>query len=70
MACNYRYQNRFDFYKDGSFRVVGINLGRGCSNKAIYRPVMRLDIDSPSSKENFSIYQNNSWQSWSIKENK
>ena len=65
MACNYRYQNRFDFYKDGSFRVVGINLGRGCSNKAIYRPVMRLDIDSPSNKENFSIYQNNSWQSWS-----
>jgi hypothetical protein len=30
MACNYRYENRFEFYDDGSFRVVGVNKGRGC----------------------------------------
>ncbi len=24
MACNYRYKSRFEFYRDGSFRVVGI----------------------------------------------
>jgi len=64
MACNYRYQNRFEFYKDGSFRVVAINLGRGCSNDAIYRPVMRLDIDSSSGMQQFANYQNNSWNIW------
>jgi hypothetical protein len=65
MACNYRYENRFEFYKDGSFRVVAINLGRGCSNKAIYRPVMRLDINL-GSKERFSVYQNDSWKEYEV----
>ena len=63
MACNYRYQNRFEFYKDGSFRVVGINLGRGCGNKAIYRPVMRIDI-TVGAKERFALYQGDHWQEW------
>jgi len=63
MACNYRYMNRYEFYKDGSFRFVAINLGRGCSNHAIYRPVMRADIDLNSS-EIFSLYQNGSWHSF------
>jgi len=44
MACNYRYENRFEFYKDGAFRVVGVNKGRGCGDHAIYRPVMRIDM--------------------------
>ena len=66
MACNYRYQNRFEFYKDGSFRVVGINLGRGCGDKAIYRPVMRLDIQLEDNKENFALYKDNAWDIWQI----
>ena len=61
MACNYRYQNRFYFYKDGSFRVVAVSMGRGCSNKAIYRPVMRLDIDLDGG-ENFALYQDGKWR--------
>jgi hypothetical protein len=44
MACNYRYENRFEFYKNGAFRVVGVNKGRGCGDHAIYRPVMRIDM--------------------------
>ena len=64
MACNYRYQNRFEFYKDGSFRVVGVNLGRGCGNKAIYRPVMRLDIALNDNKEQFSIFNGQDWDEW------
>jgi len=67
MACNYRYQNRFEFYKDGSFRVVAINLGRGCSNKAIYRPVMRLDI-SAGAKERFALYQRGEWKKWTTEQ--
>ncbi len=52
MACNYRYENRFEFYRDGSFRVVGVNKGRGCGDNAIYRPVMRIDM-AVAPKENF-----------------
>jgi len=65
MACNYRYQNKFLFYKDGSFRVVAINLGRGCSSHAIYRPVMRLDIDLEP-REEFALYKDGNWQKWQI----
>ena len=68
MACNYRYQNRFEFYKDGSFRVVAINLGRGCGNKAIYRPVMRLDMELNSKKEKFSLYNGQSWDDWQMEQ--
>ena len=62
MACNYRYENRFEFYKDGSFRVVGVNIGRGCGENAIYRPVMRIDMDLGA--EFFYKYSSGSWQKW------
>lgn len=42
IACNYRYQNRYEFYRDGRFRVVGVNIGRGCGVTGTYRPVMRI----------------------------
>jgi hypothetical protein len=62
MACNYRYENRFEFYDDGSFRVVGVNKGRGCGDNAIYRPVMRIDM-AVSEKENFYSYDG-IWKLW------
>lgn len=62
MACNYRYENRFEFFDDGSFRVVGVNKGRGCGENAIYRPVMRIDM-ALSDKENFYKYDG-SWSKW------
>jgi hypothetical protein len=65
MACNYRYENRFEFYDDGSFRVVGVNKGRGCGDHAIYRPVMRIDL-AVDEHESFYSYQDG-WQKW-IKE--
>ncbi|MCF6244010.1 MAG: hypothetical protein L3J43_03120 [Sulfurovum sp.] len=61
MACNYRYENRFEFYKDGSFRVVGVNKGRGCGDNALYRPVMRIDMDIDQ-KETFWKMKNNTWE--------
>jgi hypothetical protein len=64
MACNYRYENRFEFYNDGSFRVVGVNKGRGCGDKAIYRPVMRIDMDL-GGKESFYGY-NEGWVQWRV----
>ncbi len=62
MACNYRYENRFEFYKDGSFRIVGVNIGRGCGENALYRPVMRIDFDLGA--ESFYKYSSGSWQKW------
>ena len=62
MACNYRYENRFEFYDDGSFRVVGVNKGRGCGDNAIYRPVMRIDM-ALGEKENFYSYDGK-WNLW------
>ena len=62
MACNYRYENRFEFYNDGSFRVVGVNKGRGCGDNAIYRPVMRIDM-ALGKNENFYSYDGK-WKLW------
>ena len=62
MACNYRYENRFEFYNDGSFRVVGVNKGRGCGDNAIYRPVMRIDM-ALGDKENFYSHDG-AWRLW------
>jgi hypothetical protein len=61
MACNYRYENRFEFYHDGSFRVVVVNKGRGCGDHAIYRPVMRIDL-SVGEDEQFWADLNGTWQ--------
>jgi hypothetical protein len=63
MACNYRYENRFEFYNDGSFRVVAVNKGRGCGDNAIYRPVMRIDL-AVAEKETLYSYQAGDWQRW------
>lgn len=62
MACNYRYENRFEFYNDGSFRIVGVNKGRGCGDNAIYRPVIRIDT-SVGKRENFYSYHGE-WKIW------
>jgi hypothetical protein len=62
MACNYRYENRFEFYNDGAFRIVGVNKGRGCGDNAIYRPVMRIDM-AIDKKENFYSYDGK-WKLW------
>jgi len=62
MACNYRYENRFEFYDDGSFRVVGVNKGRGCGDNAIYRPVMRIDM-ALGEQEHFYSYEKG-WKLW------
>jgi hypothetical protein len=62
MACNYRYENRFEFYDDGSFRVVGVNKGRGCGDHALYRPVMRIDLGDNSQK--FYARSGDEWKLW------
>jgi hypothetical protein len=61
MACNYRYENRFEFYDDGSFRIVGVNKGRGCGDHALYRPVMRIDT-AMGERERFWKRHDGKWK--------
>ncbi len=65
MACNYRYENRFEFYDDGAFRVVGVSKGRGCGDNAIYRPVMRIDLAIDTNETFYSrAHKQDEWKAW------
>lgn len=62
--CNYRYEQHFQFYTDGRFRVVGGAYGKGCGENAIYRPLIRIDIAvNGDSADSFSIWDGTDWQS-------
>ncbi len=59
--CNYFYQNRYEFYTDGRFRPVMINLGRGCGNDGWYRPVLRIAF---SGNQTLAAWTGEDWQLW------
>ncbi len=60
--CNYNYCQRFEFYKDGKFRVAAASLGRGCGNDGTYRPVFRIAF--ASERNNFSEWNGRDWTTW------
>ncbi len=60
--CNYSYEQRFDFYADGRFRVVAASLGRGCGTDGMYRPVTRIAFAGEGN--NFAEYTGADWKSW------
>lgn len=60
--CNYNYQQRFEFYDDGRFRISCASLGRGCGNDGTYRPVMRIAL--AGSQQSFAEWDGTSWQNW------
>ena len=60
--CNYYYEQRFDFYADGRFRMMAISHGRGCGNDGMYRPVMRLAWAGSGTR--FSEWTGADWQAW------
>ena len=62
--CNYRYQQRYEFYNDGRFRVVAINLGRGCGDNGTYRPVLRVHLTPPDGGWTFAEWDGSEWQDW------
>ncbi|MEZ4862889.1 MAG: hypothetical protein R3C14_16345 [Caldilineaceae bacterium] len=61
LPCNYFYQNRYEFYNDGRFRPVMINLGRGCGNDGWYRPVLRIAF---SGNQTLAAWTGDEWQPW------
>jgi hypothetical protein len=66
--CNYNYRQRFEFYKDGSFRVAAASIGRGCGNDGTYRPVFRIAFADEQNNvaewngANWNAWQNEKWQ--------
>jgi hypothetical protein len=60
--CNYNYRQRFEFYKDGRFRVSAASIGRGCGNDGTYRPVFRIAF--AEERNNFAEWNGNAWSPW------
>ncbi|MCB0015684.1 MAG: hypothetical protein KDE34_27405, partial [Anaerolineales bacterium] len=60
--CNYRYEQHFQFFSDGRFRVVAGAYGRGCGSDAMYRPVIRLDLAIGGQENNqVASWDGNAW---------
>lgn len=60
--CNYRYDQRVQFFNDGRFRVVSGAYGKGCGTNATYRPVVRMDIAVNGSEDNsFATWNGETW---------
>ncbi|MEP7237311.1 MAG: hypothetical protein ABI685_05590 [Ferruginibacter sp.] len=62
--CNYNYRQRFEFYKDGSFRVAAASIGRGCGNEGTYRPVFRIAF--AAEQNNFAEWNGTNWNNWPL----
>lgn len=61
MPCNYYYEQRFEFYADGRFRLVAGNDGRGCGSQGMYRPVLRVAF---AGQGTLAAWNGNAWQNW------
>ncbi len=64
-TCKYRYDQRYQFFDDGRWRVVAGSFGIGCGDallsEAIYRPVMRIDLNPGSGGETFDHWTDAGW---------
>ncbi len=43
-SCNYRYEQHYQFFNDGRFRVVAGAFGKGCGTNSLYRPLLMIDV--------------------------
>ncbi len=60
--CNYNYQQKFEFYDNGRFRVAVASLGRGCGNDGTYRPVTRIAFAGNNLA--FHEWSGTDWTKW------
>ncbi|HTE10060.1 MAG TPA: hypothetical protein VK645_03805, partial [Chitinophagaceae bacterium] len=65
-ACNYNYVQRYEFYKDGRFRIAAASLGRGCGNDGVYRPVFRIAF--AAEQNNFAEWNGAGWNNWAMEQ--
>jgi hypothetical protein len=66
LSCNYRYVQRYEFYRDGRFRVGALNLGRGCGNNGTYHPVVRMALNPGAQGDSTTIaeWDGAQWVTW------
>jgi hypothetical protein len=61
-SCNYRYEQRIQFFPDGRFRTVSGAYGKGCGVNAMYRPVVRVDIAvDGDGNDTFALWDDGAW---------
>jgi hypothetical protein len=65
--CMYRYQQRFEFFDDGSFRVLAINIGQACGTLGTYRPNLRIQLPTDVAYT-FSSWDGTTWQPWEVED--
>ena len=63
LPCNYYYEQRYEFYTDGRFRVVAGNSGRGCGDHGTYRPVTRIAM---AGDYTFAEWDGAKWVDWTV----
>ncbi len=66
-TCMYRYQQRFEFFNDGSFRVLAINIGQACGTIGTYRPNLRIQFPIDIAYT-FSNWKDGAWQPWEVEQ--
>lgn len=62
--CNYQYEQRYEFYDDGSWRFAVASLGRGCGNNGIYRPVLRMVLSGEQQRFYQFTGTDTQWNIW------
>mgnify|MGYP002622857450 CR=1 FL=1 len=65
--CNYRYEQHYQFFVDGRFRIVAGAYGKGCGTdpamqQPVYRPVVRIDIAvNGDNNDSFAFWDGQQW---------
>lgn len=61
-SCNYRYEQHYQFFQDGRFRIVGGAFGKGCGTDGTYRPLIRIDIAAGGDEDDrFATWDGATW---------
>ncbi len=62
LPCNYSYQQRYEFYADGRFRMIAASIGSGCGDDGTYRPVLRME---PAGDDwTAAAWDGSAWKAW------
>jgi hypothetical protein len=60
--CNYRFEQRLEFYRGGRFRVSSGAYGRGCGPASYYKPLVRIDLNlAGAGGDRFDYWDGSGW---------
>lgn len=69
--CKYRYEQRYQFFYDGSWRPIALAYGNGCGDayddEATYWPILRIDLDlAGAANDSFDVWTASGWSPQSV----